>query len=105
MTDDLSLFGDDPREVAVSSPQQPSPIADWQRDLIRKALDARGLTTMDERQQAVEVAAGRPLASLRDLTHDEAFKLLERLGPSTRASDRSESSWDSRDEDTWIDRL
>lgn len=105
MTDDLSLFGDDPNEAATTSVPKPSPIADWQRDLIRKSLDARGLTSMDERQQAVEVAAGRPLESLRDLTHDEAIALLARLGPSTRSDDRSASLWESRDEDTWIDKL
>ncbi|KRA37890.1 MULTISPECIES: hypothetical protein [unclassified Nocardioides] len=105
MTDDLSLFGDEPSDAAVPSLPQSAPIADWQRDLIRKALDARGLIGMDERQKAVVEAAGRPLASLRDLTHDEAIALLSRLGPSTRTGDHSASSWDSREEDTWIDRL
>ncbi|RNM12127.1 hypothetical protein EFL26_20160 [Nocardioides pocheonensis] len=83
----------------------PTPIADWQRDLIRKALDARGLTAMDDRQQAVEGAAGRALANLRDLTHDEAIVVLNRLGGSGPAGNRSASLWESRDEDTWIDRL
>lgn len=105
MTDDPSLFGDESSGAAVPTHPQPSPIADWQRALIRKALDSHGLTGMDERQKAVQVAAGRPLASLRDLTHDEAIALLTRLGPSVRAGDRSESLWDSRDEDTWIDKL
>ncbi|MFD1861254.1 hypothetical protein EHW97_05125 [Aeromicrobium camelliae] len=105
MTDDLSLFGDDPPPPTVESPPPPAPIADWQVDLLRKALDARGLTTMDERQQAIQAAAGRPVTSLRALSHDEAMTVLTRLGQ-TRTPNRSATSqWDDRDEDTWIDRL
>ena len=60
---------------------------------------------MDERQQAVQEAAGRPVASLVDLTHDEAISLLSRLAQAAPARERAVSTWDSRDEDTWIDRL
>ena len=74
-------------------------------DLIRKALDARGLTSMDDRQQAVEGAAGRAVPTLRDLTHDEAIRVLNRLGESGQRGGRSASLWESRDEDTWIDRM
>ena len=105
MTDEFSLFGDEPSEANAPEVAEPRPAAGWQRDLIRKALDARGLATMDERQQAVQEAAGRTVASLLDLTHDEAISLLNRLGQSAPARDRSASTWDSRDEDTWIDRL
>lgn len=105
MSDDLALFGDEHSEAPARSAPQPTPIADWQRDLIRKALDARGLTLMDERQQAVSAASGRAVASLRDLTQDEAITVLNRLGQVTPTGDRSASLWESRDEDTWIDRL
>lgn len=105
MTDDLALFGDDPRPAATPPVAEPTPIADWQRDLIRKALDARNLDSMDDRQQAVEAAAGRPVASLRDLTHDEAIRVLNRLGESGQGGARSTSLWESRDEATWIDRM
>lgn len=104
MTDDFALFGDDP-QVAPPQVAAPAPIADWQRDLIRKALDARGLTAIEDRQRAVEGAAGREVATLRDLTHDEAIRVLNRLGEAGSTRDRSASLWDSRDEDTWIDRL
>lgn len=105
MTDELALFGDEPRAAAAPPVALPTPIADWQRDLIRKALDARGLTAMEDRQQAVEVAAGRAVTNLRDLTHDEAIHVLNRLGQAGAAGGRKTSLWESRDEDTWIDRL
>lgn len=106
MSDDLSLFGDDD-EPAVPPTQMsaPAPIADWQVELLRRALDARGLTSMDDRQRAVEGATGRAVRSLRDLTHDEGIRVLNRLGEASRGADRSTSLWESRDEDTWIDRL
>lgn len=105
MTDDLALFGDEPPAAPAPVDLAPSPIADWQRDLIRKALDARGLASMEDRQCAVAGAAGRDVASLRDLTHDEAIRVLNRLGATEPRGDRSASLWESRDEPTWIDRL
>lgn len=60
---------------------------------------------MADRQQEVERAAGRSVRSLRDLTHDEAIRVLNSLGASGQRSDRPVSLWESRDEDTWIDRM
>ncbi|MEI2713919.1 MAG: hypothetical protein V9G04_11695 [Nocardioides sp.] len=104
MSDDLSLFGDDERPEPPAQASAPAPAADWQVDLLRKALNARGLTSMAERQQAIETAAGRAVESLRALTHDEALSVLNRLGPAPTKPTAS-SSWDDRDEDTWLDRL
>ncbi|MBD3947601.1 hypothetical protein [Nocardioides ganghwensis] len=106
MSEDLSLFGDDDRapRPAEAVPPAVAPIADWQVDLLRKALDARGLTSMDERKAAIELAAARPVEALRALTHDEALKVLSNLGP-TGGTLASRSAWDERDADTWIDRL
>lgn len=104
MDGDLSLFGDDEPAAPVSAPAAPSPIADWQVDLLRKALDARGIADMAERQRLIEETVGRPVNSLRGLTHDEGIKILSHVGQS--APQRGEgSAWDERDEDTWIDRL
>jgi hypothetical protein len=104
---DLSLFGDDqpaePDELAQPVRTEAS-IADWLVDSLREALTARGLTTLVERQQAIEAAAGRPVESLRSLTTAEAMRVLERLSPSS-AQKASASAWGDRDEDTWIDRL
>lgn len=106
MSDYLSLFGDDDEPtVTPSQVSEPAPIADWQVELVRKALDVRGLKSMEDRQHAVEGAAGRSVRALRDLTHDEAISVLNRLGKTSRGADRSTSLWESRGEDTWIDRL
>lgn len=62
MADELSLFGNDsppqPLEPARIEPQ--GQIADWLVTSLRQALDARGITDADERQRAIESAAGRP---------------------------------------------
>lgn len=104
MDGDLSLFGDDEPAKPRPAAPAPSPIADWQGDLLRKALDGRGLHGMEERQRLVEEYAGRPVASLRVLTHEEAIKVLSQLGRSAPPR-TSGSAWEERDEDTWIDRL
>ncbi len=106
MSGDISLFGDDEPDKQAEEPEPgPLPIAKWQIDLLRKALDARGLTTMSERQTAIETATGRAIESLRALTHDEAFRVLTQLGESSSPTVSTGSAWDQRDEDTWIDRL
>lgn len=104
MNDEPSLFGDEPAPEAPVPPAATS-IADWQIDLLRKALNARGLTTMPERRSAIEAAAGRPLESLRALTHDEGLQVLSRLGQQQPSGRSATSQWDDREEDTWIDRL
>lgn len=105
MSMDQSLFGDD--EVVAPQPEPTvALIRDWQIDLIRNALDASGLASMDARQALIEDVVGRPVDSLRAMTHEEAMVAISRLGASAPAAPaRSTSLWDSRDEDTWIDRL
>ncbi|MDN7121456.1 hypothetical protein INN71_08640 [Nocardioides sp. ChNu-153] len=105
MSEDLFLFGEGYPPAPVELPMQPSLVSDWQVDLLRKALDGRGLTSMADRQRAVEDAVGRPVQSLRALTHDEAMSALTELGRGPASERRVTSSWDERDEDTWIDRL
>ena len=66
MTEDVSLFGDDESAtppVQETGPTGPTSIADWQVDLLRKALDAHGLQSMAERKLAIEAAAGRSVDS------------------------------------------
>lgn len=105
MSEDLSLFGDDPPSQPVEPPRAPTLIGDWQVELLRKALDARGLTTMEERQQVVESAAGHKVASLRPLTHDEGMQVLSRLGQQAAPGRSTTSRWADREGDTWIDPL
>lgn len=81
------------------------PISDWQVDLLRRALDARGLTSMPDRRAAIETAAGREVPSLRALTQEEALGILNQFGQEPPKRSSSGSAWDDREEDTWIDRL
>lgn len=108
MSDDLDLFGnpaddssDDAEQLAESMPEL---AARWQVDLLRKALDSRGLIDLGARREAIERVVGRPVDSLQTLTQAEALEALKKLGDSARVS-RAGSAWDQRDEDTWIDRL
>lgn len=105
VSSDLSLFGDDEPEehIEPAPPAQPQ-LASWLVDSLRKALTARGLTTMTERQEAIESLAGRPVDGLTSLSRAEAMRILAELTPQS-ASQTGASSWDDRDEDTWIDRL
>ena len=108
MFGDVDLFGDEVSEPAEeSNPHQrqaPAVAARWQIDLLRKGLDSRGVVDLAERQQVIEGVVGRPVESLKALTYDEALSVLKQFGESAPAS-RSGSTWDERDEDTWIDRL
>lgn len=105
MSDELALFAEEPSNSAPEPDRRPTPISDWQVELLRKALDARGLTTMAERQAVVEESVGHPVESLRALTQEEALQALAKLGEQRTARPSGGSSWDNRDEDTWIDRL
>jgi hypothetical protein len=102
---DLSLFGDEPLQEPVQPVPSNAPIADWLVNDIRAALDARGLTTMTERQQAIESAVERPVESLRSLTRAEALQVLTVLSSVSAAQPSPTSAWADRNEDTWIDRL
>lgn len=105
---DDALFGDpsDKEEPALVDPHAER-VADWQVGQLRKALDAQGVTEMAARQRLVESAVGRAVASLRDLTPAEARRLADSLAETRRSKspDNASSSWDTRDEETWIDRL
>ncbi|GAB3859414.1 hypothetical protein GCM10028801_20780 [Nocardioides maradonensis] len=103
MTLDAALFGDEEPSVPVAAAATPAPIAEWQVERLRKALDARGLSEMSDRQRAIEEALGRRVASLRELSSEDANRVLGRFGATATTS--SGSQWDERDEDTWIDRL
>ena len=92
------------KEQTKALPAQDS-IADGLVDAIREAPTDRGLTTMPERQQAVEAVTGRPIESLRSLTRAEALRVVSDLSPTTAPKAGATSAWDDREGDTWIDRL
>lgn len=105
--DDGGLFAD-PRQVrAETIADDPHTVPDWQITNLRKALDDLGLESMAERRALVVELAGRPLASLRELTLPEARQVAEQLAARRQQNTpvQSRSAWDDRDGDTWIDRL
>lgn len=107
---DGSLFGEE--DVAAAEVARPAPapevgIADWQVAQVRRALDDTGLTDMSARQSLVEELAGRAVGSLGELRPSEARDLVAALQTrltSGQVQNRG-SSWDQRDEETWIDKL
>ncbi|MGY1701417.1 hypothetical protein [Geodermatophilus sp. SYSU D00766] len=106
MSGELSLFGGDasPEEPVQAVPTE-APIADWLVNDIRTALTTLGLTTMAERQQAIEAIVDRPVESLRSLTRAEALRVLSSLASVATPQRSGGSAWDDRAEATWIDRL
>lgn len=90
---------------------RPAPIRDEQIAQIREAFAASGIEDMAARRELVESCVQRPTESLRDLRATDVRFILERLKlrPKTTGDGSSPeaagSSWDQREEDTWIDRL
>lgn len=82
-----------------------APVADWQVRLLLKARwTPVAFRTSRHGATLIEEHAGRPLGSLRDLTSEEALQVIDALGRSTPQA-QTGSSWDEREDDTWIDRL
>lgn len=105
MSDQDSLFRDllDGGEERVVSEPVVHGLSQWKIDMLRAALDRKGLSSMLERQRAVEAIVGHNVANLRQLTSGEATAVLEALSNVDRT--RNASNWDDREEATWIDRL
>lgn len=92
---------------AESTGPSESPIRDHQVAAIREAFDAAGIESQDRRREIAQSCVVRPLAALRELTAAEAHRVLIRIKDVADAKPRPEgaSSWDLREEDTWIDKL
>lgn len=83
------------------------PIQDHQVAAIREAFAAAGIDSPDRRKEISQSCVVRPVAALRELTAAEAHRVLKRIKEVAAAKPRPEgaSSWDLREEDTWIDKL
>lgn len=106
MSETLFNFDLEPPEPPSQSDRNTSQsrVAEWQLELIRKILDARGLTETAARRAVVEGAVGRSVESLRHLTFAEAHTVVEAISKRPNSTPQA-SAWDSRDEDTWLDKL
>lgn len=102
MTD--SLFEID--EPAKPTSPSDMPIRPEQMQQIRDALDEAGVIAQEDRKTLIESVVIRSVSTLRDLHAVEARRVLERIKERTARSPKATgSAWDTREEDTWIDKL
>lgn len=94
-------------EPAASTRISEPPIRDDQIAAIRESFAAAGIDSQDQRKEIAQSCVVRPLAALRELTAAEAHRVLKRIKQVAAAKPRPEgaSTWDLREEDTWIDKL
>lgn len=102
MSEPFSLF-----DHEQSAEPESSMMTERQRESLRAVFAALGLRTAREQFELVEILTGRRIKSPLDLSAPEAQALLVQLRHRAEQSGRSRtgSSWDDREEDTWIDRL
>lgn len=101
----LSLF-DVPE---TDTPHTPStlpdlPIRDGQVREIREAFEDAGIAGQGARKSLIESVVMRDVASLRELRAVEARRVIQRINDTGKPKAQG-SSWDTREEDTWIDKL
>lgn len=102
--DDMALFGIE-TETATPAPVA-LPIRREQVESIRRAFEDAGINSQQDRKALVEAVATREVPSLRHLTAVEGRRVLSRIKERKVENPKSSgSSWDMREEDTWIDRL
>lgn len=85
----------------------PAPIMKRQIDQIRELFKAAGIEDQTERRSLVESVAGVNVAELRSLSRFQGLQVIEKLSVrhGQGISTTKRSSWDDREEDTWIDKL
>ncbi|WP_429462431.1 hypothetical protein [Microbacterium sp. ZKA21] len=78
-----------------------------QRVEIRNLFAALDISTAREQFELVHVLVGARIQSVADLDATKAAALVPRLRKRVESQSRQStgSSWDDREEDTWIDNL
>lgn len=103
-----ALFNFEPSEppTATEGLAEP-PIQDHQVAAIREAFATAGIDSQEQRKEISQSCVVRTVNTLRDLTAAEAHRVLKRIKEVAAAKPRPKgaSSWDLREEDTWIDKL
>jgi hypothetical protein len=102
MSDSLFELG----EPAMPASSSDIPIRPEQIQQIRDAFDEAGIVAQDDRKTLIESVVVRAVSTLRDLHAVEARRVLQRIKERTARSPKDTgSAWDTREEDTWIDKL
>lgn len=101
-----SLFEIEAESMDSAKPERDYPIAETQMAQIRTEFERLEIHSMADRQQLIESVTIRPIEKLQNLSAVEARRVLTRLrGWLNTPSSSGGSSWDMREEDTWIDKL
>jgi DNA polymerase-3 subunit epsilon len=99
-----ALFDFDEPDPSPSASELP--VREGQVVQIRREFERLGITGQEERQAVIESTVLRSVRSLSSLTALEARRILAILGKRMPGGQNvSGSSWDNREEDTWIDKL
>lgn len=81
-------------------------VTDAQVATIRRAFDDTGITSMDERQELIRTCTVRPITNIREIYVRDVRQVLKRIEDwKTYTGPTVGSSWDNREEETWIDKL
>lgn len=109
MSDLFALFSESQPEPAASHATQPvfEPMSQDQRETIRGLLSELDLRTAKEQFDLVDALVGVRLHAVTELDIKTAARLIPHLRERVASAKRRStgSSWDDRDEDTWIDNL
>lgn len=85
------------RETLISSNQV---------HLLRQAFEAAGINSMEDRRELIESCTIRSVATIRELLARDVRPILRRIQDRSATQRAQEgSTWDNREEETWIDKL
>jgi hypothetical protein len=85
-------------------PLQDLPIRPEQVQQIREAFNNAGVTDQEDRKSLINSVIIRDVGSLRELHAVEVRRILLAIEQRTKPKAVG-SAWDTREEDTWIDKL
>lgn len=99
-----SLFEiDEPATIATS---RDMPIRPDQVQQIRHAFDSAAITSQEDRKALIESVVFRTVSTVRDLHAVETRRVIKRINERAASAPKTAgSAWDTREEDTWIDKL
>lgn len=101
--DQLSLFE---VEIPVEEVLQDKPISKDQVSKILEAFERAGIMGEPARKEIIASCVVRPVASFDDLLAKDFQRIMKRIEERGNPKpQRVGSAWDTREEDTWIDKL